>query len=346
MKGCIKIIKLKRLLIHFRTSVKLITLMAISAFLILGAVIFVYKPIYSVTVNGEFVGYSKDKTKLQTRINEYMDKGDGQNVAFVQIDDLPEYKMCLLKKGITTDDEGIFEKVKQKGINYYTYYAVVQDGEEKLYVSNFQEAEDTINQLKEKDSANKDTISLEEKYSTELKEFVSVEDAVAKLYVEKPKVIVNKTRVASAVTSRGASSVSTSMGISNKKVNLGISLIKPVNGTISSRYGSVLSIRSGPHTGLDIAAPYATPIKAAAGGTVTFAGRKGSLGNLVVITHGNGVQTYYGHCSSLVATVGQTVSQGQVIAKVGSTGNSTGNHLHLEIRVNGSSINPQNYLYN
>ena len=66
---------------------------------------------------------------------------------------------------------------------------------------------------------------------------------------------------------------------------------------------------------------------------------------MIVITHGNGVQTYYGHCSKLIASVGQEVSQGQVIAAVGSTGNSTGPHLHLEIRVNGVAYNPQNYLY-
>ena len=101
----------------------------------------------------------------------------------------------------------------------------------------------------------------------------------------------------------------------------------------------------GAHTGLDIAAPKGTSIKAAASGTVIHAGWKGSLGNLVIISHGNGVQTYYGHCSKLIAKVGQKVSQGQVIAKVGSTGNSTGNHLHFEVRKNGVLYNPQNYVY-
>ena len=74
-------------------------------------------------------------------------------------------------------------------------------------------------------------------------------------------------------------------------------------------------------------------------------GYGGGYGNYVIISHGNGVQTLYGHCTTLNVSVGQKVSQGQQIATVGSTGNSTGNHLHLEIRVNGIAQNPQNYLY-
>ena len=66
---------------------------------------------------------------------------------------------------------------------------------------------------------------------------------------------------------------------------------------------------------------------------------------MIVISHGNGIETYYGHCSKLYATEGQKVSQGEVIAAVGSTGNSTGPHLHLEVRVNGVAYNPQNYVY-
>ena len=66
---------------------------------------------------------------------------------------------------------------------------------------------------------------------------------------------------------------------------------------------------------------------------------------MIVITHSNGVQTYYGHCSKLYVSAGTTVSQGQTIAAVGSTGNSTGPHLHLEVRANGVAYNPQNYVY-
>ena len=121
--------------------------------------------------------------------------------------------------------------------------------------------------------------------------------------------------------------------------------VSPVQGRITSRFGSVSSIRSGAHTGTDICCPTGTPIKAVASGTVVFAERNGSYGNLIKISHGNGVETWYAHCSELYATVGQEISAGDIIAAVGSTGNSTGPHLHLEIRVNGTAINPQKYLY-
>lgn len=98
------------------------------------------------------------------------------------------------------------------------------------------------------------------------------------------------------------------------------------------------------HSGLDIHASYGEKIKAADGGTVTFAGWKGSYGYLVIITHDNGVQTYYAHNSSLLVSAGDKVYQGQAIAKAGSTGNSTGVHCHFEVRVRGSAVNPLNYL--
>ena len=211
-----------------------------------------------------------------------------------------------------------------------------------VYVSTFQDAENIVEQLKEKDSYNVESISIVEKFETELKDFVSTEEAVSKLYKEPIKTIT----VAKSVSTNAASGkVTTSRNLSSKKIDLGISLSRPVSGSISSRFGSNSRVRSGTHTGLDIAAPSGTTIVAAASGTITFSGRKGSYGNMIVITHENGVQTYYGHCSKLYATVGQKVKQGEKIAAVGSTGNSTGPHLHLEIRVNGVAYNPQNYLY-
>lgn len=348
---------IKPILVFARKSMKLTILIAVSIFLIICAVALFFKPIYAVTINGESVGYSKDKTKLQARINEYMENGEdnansqineysadsenvekdpNSNIAFVQVENMPEYKMCLLKRNIITNDEEIFEKIKQSGVVYYKYYAIMEGEEEKAYVSDFAKAEEIVNKLKEKDSNNIDKIAILETYDVELKEFSEVETAVASLYEK--KVVIPKRPVTTG-------KVNTSINMSYQKVGLNVNLIRPISGIITSRFGSSSSRRVSRHTGLDIAAPSGTKIKAAAGGTVTFSGYKGSYGYLTVVNHGNGVETYYGHCSKLFVTAGQKVKQGEVIAAVGNSGNSTGSHLHLEIRVNGVAYNPQNYLY-
>ena len=121
----------------------------------------------------------------------------------------------------------------------------------------------------------------------------------------------------------------------------------PVTGRITSRFGGRKSpggIGSTNHKGIDIAVPRGTPVCAADGGTVTYAGWMGGYGYLVQIDHGNGYVTRYGHNSSLTVSVGQKVYKGQQIARAGSTGNSTGNHCHFEVRLNGVAKNPLNYL--
>ena len=331
---------MKKILIKLRASIKLLILVFIATILIAAAVILFYKPIYEVTYKEEVIGYCSKKGELQQRIDEYIENGNGdnENLAFISIDEMPTYKICLLKRGKTTNDEEIFNIVTKDGTGYYKYYAILEDDEEKAYVSDFETAEAVVKKLKEKESNNIDDITIKAKYETELKNFTSQEKIVAKLYEKKPE--PKPIQVAKV-----SGSVSTSRNMSQSKVSLGISLIKPVTGTISSRFGSMSSLRSGAHTGLDIASPSGTGIKCASSGTVIFSGWKGSYGYLVVVSHGNGVQTYYGHCSKLYVSVGDKVKQGEKIAAVGSTGNSTGPHLHLEIRVNGVAYNPQNYLY-
>lgn len=331
-----------RITVVARTSIRYVILSILSAFVIIGIVTFFYNPTYEVSLNGEIIGYTANKSGLQSRINEYISANEEENIAFIQVDAMPTYKLCLLKKDITTNDEEVFNKVTDDGTKYYKYYAITDNKEEKVYVASFKEAEEIVNQLKQKDSANKNDIGIIEKYDTELKEFTDVEKSVSKLYEKKETIIYT----ASTTVYTAASASNYSTGRSYQKVDIGISLIKPISGTIMSRYGSNDSVRDHTHSGLDIAAPNGTPIKAAAAGTVTYAGNAGDgYGNYVVISHGNGVQTLYAHCSQLLVTKGQKVSQGEIIAKVGSTGNSTGNHLHLEVRKDGITYDPQNYVY-
>lgn len=98
------------------------------------------------------------------------------------------------------------------------------------------------------------------------------------------------------------------------------------------------------HSGIDMAAPYGSSILAAADGTVVTSGWGGGYGNMIMVYHGSNLFTIYAHCSSLLVGVGKTVSKGDVIAKVGSTGDSTGNHLHFGVKLNGKYVNPGPYL--
>ena len=121
----------------------------------------------------------------------------------------------------------------------------------------------------------------------------------------------------------------------------------PTSGRLTSTFGGRSSpggIGSTNHKGIDIAGSRGQAINAADGGTVTYAGWMSGYGYLVIIDHGNGYETYYGHNSKLLVSVGDKVYKGQRIANMGSTGNSTGNHCHFEIRLYGTARNPLNYL--
>jgi septal ring factor EnvC (AmiA/AmiB activator) len=125
--------------------------------------------------------------------------------------------------------------------------------------------------------------------------------------------------------------------------------IWPVKGWLTSTFGyrtSPFTGRRELHKGLDIATRSNTPIIAPADGLVVFAGREGGFGNMLIVDHGYGIMTRYAHCSSLEAKLGDKIKRGDIVAKVGSTGRSTGPHLHYEVAVNGVSVNPNRYILN
>ena len=321
---------IKKGIIHLRSSIRIVILISIACFIIIGILAFFYKPAYMVTYNGDFIGYSDSKSKLQEKINDFIENGDGNssNIAYVQITSMPKYELTFLKRNISTNDDDIYKAITSTGVTYYNYFAIQLNGEDKYFVSTYSEAEDVVNKLKEKNSNNIYNIKIMEKYNTELASFTNTDECVSALYEEKKSVKPAYT---------GTNNSSTYIA------SLGISFVEPVQGMLTSGFGVR---RRDNHKGLDIANSMGTPIRAAAAGTVTYAQyNSGGYGNLVIISHGNGVQTYYGHCSKLYVTQGQTVSQGEVISAMGSTGISTGSHLHWEVRINGVAQNPRNYLY-
>ena len=124
--------------------------------------------------------------------------------------------------------------------------------------------------------------------------------------------------------------------------------IWPVTGELTDSFGGRRNPFGGMssefHAGQDIATLWGTPVAAAANGTVTFAGWQNGYGQIVVIDHGNGITSRYGHLSGIDVEVGQTIERGQQLGRVGSTGRSTGPHLHYEIRINDEPVNPLQYL--
>ncbi|MGE5543161.1 MAG: M23 family metallopeptidase, partial [Bacillota bacterium] len=123
--------------------------------------------------------------------------------------------------------------------------------------------------------------------------------------------------------------------------------ILPTLGSITSTFGyrrSPVSRRNEFHEGIDIGAPYGAPIKASGDGVVAFSGYRGGLGRTVIIDHDYGIRSWYGHCYKLLVRQGEKVTRGQVIAYVGSTGVSTGPHLHYQVTVEGKHVDPKEFL--
>ncbi len=293
------------------------------------SIIFIkFKPAYSVMLGEEEIGFVNNRVEFQDKIDNEVLKSSDDNVAFVALDNV-KYNFEFVDRTLIKEDE-VMDKVKESSTNIYSVYEVSDGNEESaVYVNSLEEATDLVNTLKENYKNLEPDLKITTLYLDKTVTEESINEAKLKIADELDAMLKDKEE-------------------RDKRTVNGIYLacIPLTNGTISSRYGSVESIRDHVHRGLDIAASYGTEIKAAADGTVKFAGfNNGGYGNLVIIEHGNGVETYYGHCSSILVSSGTAVKAGDVIAKVGSTGNSTGNHLHFEIKVNGSSVNPQKYIY-
>lgn len=330
----------------------------------LALVIFIkYKPVYSVTLSGETLGYVAEKSELENNINNYINTKEG-TVALIDIETMPEYTFELVPVDEETNESEILAEVESTAVITYKTYGVTVNGEVKTEVDTEAEASEIINNLSQDVEEGVDfELGYTEIYTIEEDKSVSSDEAiqivseiktakVTEYEEEQARIAAEKAakeaaaKAAAAKKAAAAAKVTTASYGSYGNVN-GIAISAPLKTSplITSRFGEVSSSRSSSHTGLDLAVSLGTAIYPIASGTVTTASYQGSYGNLIIIDHGNGVQSYYGHCNSLNVSVGASVTTDTVIGTVGSTGNSTGPHLHLEIRVNGAITNPQNYLY-
>lgn len=292
-----------------------------------------YKPTYEVKIQGVKIGYVNSKNSFEEKISEEIVNQTGANIDFVILNAQPEYELKLMSKNQETNEEEIIAKLKDETTITYKYFAVTLDNEIKACVNTIDEAKKVVEDIKSEYSNEIElNIQVIEQFANSLEEINTETIEIAESNLQ--KAVISKIEYNNAVDVNGVKLASMPIDASIKTI-------------ISSRFGEISRVRTSSHKGLDIACSTGTDIKAISNGTVVFAGYdKTGLGYAIKIDHGNGVQTVYGHCSKLYAKVGETVKAGDIIAAVGSTGNSTGPHLHLEIRVNGVAVNPQRYIYN
>lgn len=311
--------------------IRLINIVAIALFIIMLIVLFKFDLVCEVTIAGESVGYIANKNEFENKVNEIINKEEEAKL-YTTIENMPEYKFKLVDKSEKTNEEAILAKLEEDSETTYELYAVTLDGEEKTVLASLEEAEKIVDEMTEK-------------YEDDLELDIGITNIITTDKKDESTVKVAKTTLNNDIEEK-IKKIEEEIEIESHTVQ-GVYLeVTPVSGIITSRFGNRESIRSYGHTGLDIAAPAGTSIRAAADGTVTFAGYSGGYGYVVKMSHGNGIETYYAHCSELYVSAGEKIEAGDVIAAVGSTGNSTGNHLHFEVLVDGTEIDPQNYLYN
>ena len=311
---------------------KFIKTVIIATIFILLILVIKYKPAFSVSYNGNIIGYVDNKDEFQKLVNEKILTSNDEKVAFVSLDNISYFSEFVSRNCV--NENSVFDKLKSEAKNYYKVYEVYgsKENDESVYYNSIEEAQNYIDLINSKYSDVDDEFKINTLY---------VENEVSEDTIKQAREKLEESLNAKVAE------INKQKEIDSKTINgVYIASVPVSNGHITSRFGSRESIRNHTHKGIDIAASYGTDIKAVADGTIEYASyNSGGYGNLVIIDHGNGIKTYYGHCSKLCVSVGQKVNAGDVIAKVGSTGNSTGNHCHFEIRVNSTQIDPQKYVY-
>lgn len=318
------LISIRKLKFYTKETLKLFNIALVAFGFIIAIILIKYKPMYEVKISGEEVGFVENKKALNETIEKNVENYNNKIIDKVELTENPEYELKLVEKTQENNESEVVIALQKKLEITYKYYEIALNEEVIEKVDTLETAKQIVDVIKEA-TDEKTVLTINEKTTNNIEEMNTNNIEIAKNNIIK-KLDIDTTKAISYIN-----------GI---KVS-----VLPVSGKISSRYGVSSRIRVSTHTGLDIAAPNGSPIKVIADGTIVSAKYTGSYGNLVKVQHKNGVESWYAHTSKMNVTVGQKVKSGDVIALVGSTGNSTGAHLHLEIRINGEHVDPQKYLY-
>lgn len=281
---------------------------------VLVTVLNTYKPTVKAYIGDKFVGYFSSEQQFDEVYNDLV--AEKQNVdsdVKVYLDSEPTFETSYTRDSLIAK-QNVYTNLRAEMKTEYTVYEVAVDGDNKM-------------KFDTKDDANK--------YAENLKAEVS------KLNVEvKEEKVEEKGEI---TTIERADSILKDIVDRNKPVETPKATGGGVWPTVNRRINCQYMGYSG-HTGIDLGGAIGTAIYAYKTGTVTFAGWGRGYGLHVKIDHGNGMTTYYAHCSELLVSVGQQVTEGQMIAKIGMTGYTTGPHLHFEVRFNGVPTNPYPYI--
>lgn len=261
---------------------------------------------YSIQIDDEFIGYTNSKHKIEVLINEYLNDTENLNGGYIKMNKSIKYKLAIFFSSKEIKQKDIIYFLRNNSTRYYKMFVLENNGN-KLFFLNSGDAHTIANDLNEFSS--NENICISEYYDTCL---ICSEEAEINKFVSDYK---------------------------DSTINdYYYSFKKPIlRGTVTSRYGGRWGRM---HNGIDIADSLGTEIYASQDGSVIFSGNAGAYGNLIKIEHKYGYVTYYAHCNKLLVNVGDYVKQGQLIAQMGSTGRSTGSHVHFEVRHNGEILNP------
>lgn len=303
---------------------------------VLVTVLNTYKPAVKAYLNGKFVGYFSSEQQFDEVYNDLVTEKQSidPNVK-VYLDYEPTFETSYIKDSIV-ENQNVYTNLRAEIKTEYTIYNVAVDGENKMTFNTQDEANKYAESLKKEVSKLKTEVKVEK--VSELGEMTSIEraDSILKDIVDRNKPVVTP-------------KVTYNTNISNvtKAPTIGATQVAATGGgvwpTVNRRVNCAYMGYSG-HTGIDLGGAIGTAIYAYKSGTVTFAGWGTGYGLHVKVDHGNGMSTLYAHCSELLVSAGQQVSEGQMIAKIGMTGYTTGPHVHFEVRLNGVPVNPYGYI--
>lgn len=292
-----------------------------------------YKPAVKVYIEDKFVGYFSSEQQFSEVYSELVSEKqqDGIDVK-VYLESEPNFETSYIKDSVL-EEQNVYTNLRAFLKTEYTTYDVAVNNEKEMTFATQDEALKYVNELK--DEIKDIDVEIIEEKNEELEDITSTQraDNILQEIVDrnKPVEIPNASIYDSDIPS-------TQTNDSFKNNGIWPTDARYLTSYYGWRWGTL-------HTGTDIAGALGTPIYAYKDGTVVYSGWASSYGYLVKIDHGNGYQTWYAHCSSLLVNTGDTVTQGQKIALMGSTGFSTGSHLHFEVRINGVHVNSLPYIY-